>query len=186
MKRTAAQERSVIELITARDGVGVFPTDTLYGMVGSALSKRAVHRIYRLRKRNPRKPMVILIGGMSDLLRFGVYINGLTRKLLRTLWPGPTSVILPCRSKKFAYLHRGTGTIAFRLPKGKKLLAFLGRTGPLVAPSANPEGRPPATTISEAKEYFGDWVDFYVAAGRLDRPPSRLIEIQNGRLVRLR
>ena len=43
-------------------GVGVVPTDTIYGIVGSALNPKTVARIYKLRRRNPKKPMIILIG----------------------------------------------------------------------------------------------------------------------------
>ncbi len=47
--------------VLRRGGVGVMPTDTIYGIVGSALRPSTVRRIYRLRRRNLRKPMIILI-----------------------------------------------------------------------------------------------------------------------------
>ena len=64
-------------------GVGVMPTDTIYGIVGSALDKKAVERIYRLRKRNVRKPMIILIGDAGDLKLFGVETDRRIRNILR-------------------------------------------------------------------------------------------------------
>ncbi len=51
-----------IEKILKSGGIGVIPTDTIYGLVGSALNKKAVRRIYQLRQRNPKKPLIILIG----------------------------------------------------------------------------------------------------------------------------
>jgi L-threonylcarbamoyladenylate synthase len=62
------------------DGVGVIPTDTIYGIVGSALSKKAVARIYRLRKRNLKKPMIVLIGSMIDLKQFGIFMSSPRRR----------------------------------------------------------------------------------------------------------
>lgn len=172
--------------ILRRGGVGVLPTDTIYGIVGSALKIKIVERIYRLRKRNPRKPMIILIGSITDLRRFGVNVDSKTNKILKRFWPGKVSIILPCPSKKFAYLHRGAKTLAFRLPAKKSLRALLRKTGPLVAPSANPEGKPPAKTIREARRYFGDKVDFYIEGGRLTRKSSKLIKMVDGKSIILR
>ena len=172
--------------ILLHEGVGILPTDTLYGIVGLALSKKAVERIYRLRKRNPKKPLIILISSLKDLGLFNIKADVRTKKLLNKFWPGEVSVILPCSLKKFAYLHRGTKTLAFRLPKKKSLIGLLKRTGPLVVPSANWEGYPPAKTIKEAKKYFGDKADFYVDAGKLDSLPSTLIKIENGRVILIR
>ena len=61
----------------------MLPTDTLYGIVGSALSKRAVLRIYKLRRRDPKKPMIILIGSLDDLKLFGVRLHKAAKKFLR-------------------------------------------------------------------------------------------------------
>lgn len=164
-----------------KGGVGVIPTDTIYGIVGSALSRRAVNRIYRLRHRRPDKPMIILIGSIKDLGIFGISFGGRIRKMLMKFWPGKVSVILPCASKKFFYLHRGKKTLAFRVPAKGDLRKFLKRIGPLIAPSANPEGKPPARTVKEAQKYFGSKVDFYIDSGRLISRPSTLIALKNGK-----
>lgn len=168
-------------------GVGVLPTDTLYGLVGSALSKKAVERIYKLKKRDLRKPLIVLIASLDDLKLFGVKVGIDDKKILNRVWPGKVSVVLPCLRRKFYYLHCGTKTIAFRAPAKKSLIKLLEQTGPLVAPSANPEGMLSARTIREAKKYFGDKVDFYVGAGRrLFGKPSTLISIENGQIKVLR
>ena len=57
--------------VLARGGVGVIPTDTIYGIVGSALDKKTVERIYKLRKRNIKKPLIILIPAATALGKFG-------------------------------------------------------------------------------------------------------------------
>ena len=175
-----------INRILVENGVGVMPTDTIYGVVGSAFSKKAVARIYTLRRRNRRKPMIILISSLRDLERFHIRLHAKIRKALEKFWPGKVSIILPCGAKKFVYLHRGTKTLAVRLPAKKSLRELLRHTGPLVAPSANPEGRPPARTIKEARRYFGDRVDFYLDVGRLSSRPSSLIKLEKGKIIILR
>jgi len=165
-----------------KGAIGILPTDTLYGIVGRAESKEAVKRIYTLKERNLQKPFIILIGTLLDLQKFSIKPNEKTWNFLKQIWPGKVSVILPCESKKFAYLHRGKKSLAFRLPAVKKLRKLLQKTGPLVAPSANPEVQTPAKTITEAKKYFGEKVDFYVASGRLKNAPSTIVEIKNGKI----
>lgn len=158
-------------------GVGVVPTDTLYGMSASVFYRDGIERIYRLRKRNRKKPLIVLIASFTDLKRFGIRLKPEIHKLLTDLWPGKVSAVLPCLNKRFDYLHRGTGTLAFRLPKYPKLRAFLKKTGPIVSTSVNPEGLPPAKTIAQAVKYFGDKVDFYIDAGHLDSPSSTVVSL---------
>jgi len=163
--------------IIRNGGVGVIPTDTIYGLAGKALDEKVVERIYEIKGRKPDKPLIILISALKDLELFNIALDNKVRKMLSKYWPGKVSIILPCPKKELAYLHRGTNTLAFRLPDFPELTNLIKQTGPLVAPSANPEGLKPAEGVSEAKNYFGKEVDFYVAGGSLKSEPSTLIAI---------
>ena len=182
---------NIADILTG-GGIGVMPTDTIYGIVGSALDKKAVERIYRLRKQNEKKTMIILIGDAGDLKLFGVETDRRIRNILKNVWPGKVSVVLTLGDMKhetrdrLKYLHRRTKTLAFRLPKPLWLRELLRITGPLVAPSANYEGMPPAKTIADAKKYFADKVDFCADAGHLDSKPSTLIRIERGKVIVIR
>lgn len=167
-------------------GIAIIPTDTLYGIVGSALLKDVVERIFALKGRDPTKPCIVLIADREDLRRFGIEMTADLQAQLGRYWPGPVSILLPVPGRQWAYLHRGTGTVACRVPADSKLRGLLEATGPLVAPSANPEGERPAETIAEAKMYFGGRVDFYVDGGRRVGKPSTLIEIRSGEVDILR
>lgn len=184
--------------VLLRGGIAVILTDTTYGIVGSAFNEKVVNEIYRLRKRDLNKPFIILIADKSDLKKFGVVPTEAQNKILDRVWPGPTSVILPCTGEKFSYLHRGKNTLAFRCPSERELRALLHKVGPLVAPSANPQGLPVARTIAEARAYFGhharpvrgregsqcvfdsNGVNFYQDGGAATAPPSRLIDVTDG------
>ena len=154
--------KEVIKILKS-SGVGVIPTDTLYGLVGNAFSKEAVKRIYKIKGREKNKKLIILISSLKDLEKFEIKVNSVQHSVLNKFWPGKVSIILKGK--------------AFRLPNKKSLIEILKKTGPLVAPSANPSGLQPAMTIKEAKEYFGDNVDFYLAGGKLKSEPSTLIKI---------
>lgn len=180
MKNISTKE---IVFMMKNGGIGVLPTDTLYGLVGSALSKKAVVRIYRVRKRDLKKPLIILIHSFRDLAVFGIVLSGKEKKVLGAVWPGAVSVLLPCARKRFSYLHRGTNMLAFRIPADAQLRRLLQKTGPLVAPSANIEGMPPANSVTAARRYFGDRVDFYSDGGRRAGKPSTLVAFECGILT---
>jgi L-threonylcarbamoyladenylate synthase len=153
----------------------VIPTDTIYGVAARALDKNAVSKLYEIKLRTPEKPFIILISSVNDLALFGIHPTPTINKHLESHWPGPFSIVLDCPDPKFEYLHRGTNSLAFRLPARPDLIELLNQTGPLVAPSANPEGQPPAKNISEAKAYFDDKVSCYLDAGEITGKPSTLI-----------
>ena len=120
--------------------------------------------------------MIILIGSLNDLRKFDINLNAWQKKILNKVWPEKVSAVLPCPDKKFSYLHRGTKTLAFRLPKKRELLKILSISGPLVAPSANREGEKPAKNLVQAKKYFSKNV-FYYSKGNLAGAPSKLIDL---------
>ncbi len=155
--------------------IGIIPTDTLYGIVANALNKDAVEKIYKIKKRQTSKPFIILISSIKDLDLFDVIVTHEQKESLAKLWPGPVSVILEANSNRFDYLHRGSNSLAFRLSNNAELQEFISKTGPLVAPSANPEGLVPAHTIVEAQHYFAQEVDFYIDGGLLNNKPSTIV-----------
>ncbi len=157
--------------------VGVMPTDTIYGIVGSALNPETVEEIYTLRQREKDKPFIILISSIDDLKRFEIRLTKEQKVFLEKNWPNPLSIVLVVNTDKFKYLHRGKNSLAFRMPNNGKLLELLRQTGPLVAPSANPEGIKPAETATEAKKYFEDNVSFCVDGGILKSKPSTIVQL---------
>jgi L-threonylcarbamoyladenylate synthase len=158
-------------MLLKEGAIGVIPTDTIYGICASAFNKKSIEKVYRLRKRNPNKPCIILISGFDDLKKFNVKLNSWQRKILEKLWPGKISVVL--------------GSLAFRFPKDKLILNILKISGPLIAPSANWEGYEPAKNIKSAKRYFGNKV-FYLDRGDLISKPSTLIDLRKKKIKILR
>jgi L-threonylcarbamoyladenylate synthase len=176
------------ENILKKGGIAVIPTDTIYGLVAKAFDKKAVERVYKVRGRDKDKPCIVLISSISDLKKFDISLVDNQKKFLEKVWPGKVSVILPCTSAKLKYLHRGKKSIAFRMigKRNKNLFSIIKSVGPLIAPSANPQGMSVATKRSEARKYFGTSVDGYVYVGTKISKPSTLVEYKKGKLVTLR
>ena len=175
-------DKNLIKVLL-ENGVVIMPTDTIYGIVGKAQNEQIVNRIYATRQRNPEKPCIILIGNTKELEKFSIILSEKQKQKIFEYWPGPVSIILDCPDDSFAYLHRGTKTLAFRLPASQALRNLLLKTGPLIAPSANPEGFSPAWSIEEAKKYFGNSVDLYIDGGKIESKASKLIKLENNSSV---
>ena len=172
-------DENTIEFL-AEGGIGVIPTDTLYGLVTTALDPDSVERVYALKQRDGNKPLIVLISDMEQVEQFGVVLDAALIEQLNSYWPGSYSIILPTVDDQYEYLSRGTDSIAFRLPDSDELRELIRNVGPIVAPSANPEGYPPATTVDEVQKYFGTTIDFCVDGGTLEGKPSTLLRIENG------
>ena len=166
--------------------VGVIPTDTVYGLVASAGQPTAIERLYTIRQRNPAKACILLIANQQQIAHTA-RVGDAERALMNRYWPGPVSIIVPVDPQTPDYLRRTETSLAYRLPDYPELQALLQKTGPLLAPSANPEGKPPATNLQQAQAYFGDSVDFYVEGGDVSgRQPSILVAMQEGKITILR
>jgi L-threonylcarbamoyladenylate synthase len=167
-----------VELLRRPGGVGVLPTDTVYGLVARASDKAAVKRLYAL-KRRERKPGTVIAASVEQLVELGVEEEYLRR--VEHLWPAAVSVETPL-SERLTYMHQGTGREGLRVVAEERLRKLLSETGPLVTSSANQPGEPGSNTVQEAEVYFGDQVDFYVDGGDLTgRPPSTLVKVtENG------
>ncbi len=173
------KDGNLIEVLQ-NGGIVVMPTDTIYGIVGRAEDRNVVEKIYEIRKRTPEKPCIVLIGNTEELDKFSIKLSDEQKAKLQKFWyeeNRPISVVLDCLEEKFAYLHRGTNSLAFRLPASQELRDLLLKTGPLIAPSANLEKFPASENIEDARKYFGDQVDLYVDGGLITSKASRVIKL---------
>lgn len=165
------------------DGLVVMRTDTIYGIVALAASQKAVEKIYAAKNRPTNKQCILLISDANS-----VPANNEAIKFYTAANEQPTSVIVPV-SDEPSWITRGGRDVAYRVIKDGLLKEVIDTVGPLVAPSANPEGQPPAHNIKEAEKYFGDKVDLYVDGGEVpaETAPSSLIRInRDGSVDKLR
>lgn len=169
-----------------REGkVGVIPTDTVYGLVSNANYPEGVEKVYDLKRRDLKKPCIILINEVEEIDNFGISLEKKDREIVESFWPGPVSIVLRAE-KAPEYLTRKTESLAFRVPSDESVRKILEVSGPLIAPSANIEGMLPSVSVSDAYLYFGDRVDFYVDGGERSVLPSRVIKLEKGKEIRIR
>ena len=171
-------DTTVIEALRA-DKLVVAPTDTIYGLLARADSPRAVDELYRVRQRDRTKSCIILLGSTNDIPELTAEQRRIYQQLYRER---PTTIVVRVSPDVMPHLVRTDATLAFRVvPSGTALSELIQCVGPLLAPSANLAGQPPAATVDEATAYFGDQVAIYVDSGEVTGAmPSRIITCTDG------
>lgn len=165
--------------------IGVIPTDTVYGVIGSASSTSATEAIYRAKNRSNDKPFILLISSLTQLNDLGIEVDQSQKKILNDFWPGPVSVVLPSNSKTLMHIHRGNNSIAVRLPDLAWLKDLIDLCGPIVATSANLSGKPSSDDLDKIRNDLPG-LDFYIS-GNVSDKPSKLARIdQDGSIEWLR
>lgn len=163
--------------------VGVIPTDTVYGIVCSASNPEAVSRLYGLKHRH-QKPGTVIAANIDQLVDLGIPRRYL--KPVADYWPNPISIVVPV-GLAHAELHLGKMSLALRVPDDAQLQELLKLTGPLLTSSANQPGESVAVTTEQARNYFGDTVDFYLDGGDLSgKAPSTIIRVVDDAIEVLR
>ncbi len=147
--------------------VGI-PTETVYGLAANAYSNKSIKKIYNLKKRPSKNPIIIHFKSINDLKK-DVIINNNFLKLYKSLCPGPLTFVLKKKEKSKISKNATAGkeTVAVRIPKHKiarKLLKLL--KVPLAAPSANISSKLSPTSAFDVFEEFGNKVKFILDGGK--------------------
>lgn len=149
-----------------RGGVVACPTESFYGLAVDAGNEAAIRRLFSLKKREPGRPVLILIPSAESLSDYVTHIPPVAIPLIRAFWPGGLTLILEASKTISPLLTGGTGTIGIRL-SGHPIPTALARAirGPVTGTSANPSGAPPSCHAEEVMAYFGNRIDLILDGG---------------------
>jgi L-threonylcarbamoyladenylate synthase len=129
-----------------KGGLLLYPTDTLYGIGCDATNAKAVDRIYRLKGRDTRKPMSVIIANLA-MLKDYCEVSPRQQHILERLLPGPYTFLLKSKKKMPAC---GAEKIGIRMPDHYFALSVCKNASvPIVTTSANPSGKRDAAEIGE-------------------------------------
>lgn len=157
-------------------GIIAFPTDTFYGLGADPFNKDAVDKIYKIKGRDSKKPLLLLIDSIAKLNNLAEEPSEASTKLIKTFWPGPLTLLF--KPKPSIPENITTGLIGIRQPGNsitRNLLSELSH--PLTAPSANISGQAPANSAEEVMARLGNKVDLILDAGFcIGGEPSTLVD----------
>lgn len=141
-------------------GLVAFPTETVYGLGANLLDKKAIDRLYAVKKRPKDKPFTVHIAKKEDIERFAVDIPSIAYKFVDKFWPGPLTIILNSKDNK---------SVGLRMPNNVIAIALLNATQvPVVAPSANLFGEKPSKNAKEVLKSLDGFVDIVLDGGQVE------------------
>src|SRR5512137_3085629 len=74
-------------------GVIAFPTETFYGLGADARNETAIEKIFGIKGRDFKNPILVVIGDRGHLEAFAADIPEEARKLMERFWPGPLTIV---------------------------------------------------------------------------------------------
>lgn len=167
-----AQIRAILE----KDGIIIYPTETLYGIGARYDRENLLKKIYEMKKR-PKEKTFPLIADFKHLRMIADFIPETAQKLMDRYWPGPLTILLPAKAGMPDELVKD-GKVAVRVPGESFALQLIKELPfPITATSANISGFPPAKTIQDVLNYFqNEKIEIIIDGGQLPGTPSTIID----------
>jgi L-threonylcarbamoyladenylate synthase len=166
--------------IIKKNGIVIYPTETVYGIGANIFSEDALKKVFALKKRDIDKPVSVAVSGfrmMDDL----VVMGRKERRFVEKLLPGPVTVLLRKKEKVPDILASGTGLVGIRYPDHETTIKLIELAGvPITSTSANISGEAPPARAGEIKIS----ADYIIDGGECKGEPSTVVDIVNRKIVR--
>lgn len=169
--------------LIANGGLVVYPTDTLYGIGVSAFDPAALARLRRLKVREQKKPMSVMVPSIDHISNYAEFPES-ARALAERHLPGALTIVLPGKqhAPREVMLHEAIG---LRVPDDLFCKLFSEACEhPITATSANYAGMQTPSTVDELIWHFGtdiEHIDLIIDAGeRSGGTPSTVVSFVHG------
>lgn len=173
-----------IKVLDRGDIIG-FPTETVYGLAGSAYNEEALKKIFVLKQRPFYNPLIVHIRSIYALNEIATDIPDSAFKLAQKFWPGPLTLVLKKKRHIPDIATSGKDTVAIRVPNHPLALDLLNKIDyPLAAPSANPFGLISPTSAQHVFNYFNERLEVILNGGECERGlESTIIGFENNQPI---
>lgn len=153
-------------------GVILYPTDTIWGIGCDATNEKAVERIYRIKKREDSKSMLVLLENINFLGRYIEEVPEIAYDLIEVS-EKPLTIIYPGAKNLAKNLMAEDGNIGIRISYESFTQQLIQRfKKPIVSTSANISGEASPSFFAEISPEIKDAVDYVVEYRQDDRTPA--------------
>lgn len=159
-----SDEKQKIKEVLENDGVIAFVTDTVWGIGCLPESEKAVKKIYDIKKRDAKKPLILMSHDIYPLIRYLDNIPKEAHLLIKKYFPGALTLVLNKSKETPDYITSNLSTVGIRVPDNEIFSDICKTVGSqvLATTSANLSSQPPALNYDEAVKYIGGLVDYVV------------------------
>lgn len=167
-------ERAVAALEAGE--VIAYPTDTVYGLGCDLLNKRAVERLYAMKRMPASHPLAFICPDLGDIARYALVDNP-TYRVLRHYLPGPYCFILTATREVPRLVQSKQKTVGIRVPANPVILAIARALGrPVISSTAQMHGGEPFIDPDEIDDAFSG-LGLVVDAGAGGTVPTTVIDL---------
>ena len=158
--RNADEIKKVLE----NDGVIAYVTDTVWGLGCLPTSKKAVEKIYEIKKREAQKPLILMSNETYNLLDYVKPISEIGCRLIKKYFPGALTIVTEKSEKTPYYITSNMETVGIRVPDNKvfKEICEIAPNHVLATTSANLSHQPSAKTYEQALENMTGLADLII------------------------
>ncbi len=157
----------------------VYPTETLYALGANPFDKKAIEKLFEV-KRRPRELSVSIAVSDIEMMKRVADVNALAKKIYDKFLPGPITLLLKKKGNLPDILALNTDKIGVRVPKHPAALKIIDTIGPITATSANIHHHPEPRNMDIALEQLGEKVMLYIDCGESEyQGPSTIVDISN-------
>lgn len=162
--------------VLADGGVILYPTDTVYGLGANIFNRKAVKKVYNIKKRSYLKPISLLVSSKDAIpLVSKASLNQLN--FIDKYLPGPYTFILKKSKIVPRHLTSGSVNVGVRVPKSE-IACSLAKIFPITTTSANLSNKDTLDTPEEILKQLGCEVDLIIDVGPLKfGNPSTIIDL---------
>ena len=163
--------------VLSSGGLVAFPTDTYYGIGCDLFDKRAIERIYQLKRLPKTHELSFICLDLAEVARYAV-VDNTAYRVLRRKTPGPFTFILPATRLVPDLVLRRQKTVGIRVPDSPIALALVRLLAhPVISTSAaTPDGQV-LIDAKDIKEQLGHGLDLVLDGGYKPNEPSSVIDL---------
>ena len=158
-------------------GIVAYPTDTFYGIGCDIMNKKAIEKVYAIKKRNKSKPFSFICPDLKDISKYAKVSNMAYRNMKRLL-PGPYTFVLPGSKMVPKIMLTKRRTAGIRVPDHSIALALANELGhPIISTSATHVDGTVFEDPSLLHDHFIKTIDAVIDGGPVPGEPSSVISL---------
>ncbi len=173
------QPRHVDRITEAlRDGkIIAYPTDTYYGIGCDLYQKKAIEKVYRLKKRNIKKPFSFICADLKDISQYA-RVSNYAYRTMRRLLPGPYTFILEGTKLVPKIMLSPRKEAGIRVPDSQICMALVKSLGnPIINTTASTADDIPMTDPQEIETLFKGSIEIVIEGGMVPGGPSTVVSL---------
>jgi len=162
--------------VLQRGGLVVFPTDTGYAIGCDLYKKKSIERIYKIKKRDSKKPLSFICQDLTSLSQYALMTNQAYRSMKKLL-PGPFTFVLPATRMVPKLLVSRNSTVGIRIPDHPVSQALVkALQHPIIVTSCTTPDDKPLEHVGDIKECYAHQVDAIMSVDALAAEPSTVVD----------